>query len=613
MHNLKTTFIATAALISASVLPLTTWAEEVKPTHAIAMHGTPKYGPDFKHFDYVNPDAPKGGTIKYAGFGSFDSFNGFISKGESVDGIGNIYDSLMSSSADEAFTEYGVLAESVEVPEDRSWITFHLRPEAKWHDGQPITAEDVKWTFETLTTKGAPSYKFYYADVETVEVLSQRSVKFTFSTNQNRELPLILGQLAILPKHYWEGRDFTKTTLEPPLGSGPYKIDRFETGRSITYQRVEDYWGRDLPVNVGQNNFGEIRYEYFRDGNIQVEALKGGAFDFRSENISKTWATAYDIPEVANGLMVKESIDHQRPQGMQAFIFNTRRDMFKDPRVRQALGYAFDFEWANKNLFYGQYTRTRSFFDNSELAATGLPSAEELRVLEPYRGQVPEQVFTTEYHPPATKGDGRIRNNLKEADRLLKEAGWVIQGKERVHKDTGQKLDMEIILVQPTFERIVLPFAKTLERLGVTLRVRTVDPSQYIERIRNFDFDMMVSSWGQSLSPGNEQLGFWGSEAANTPGSRNLIGIQDPVIDELIAQIIAAPTREDLITRVRAMDRVLQWSHYVIAHWHIPYDRLIYWNKFSHPDVMPMRGAQIGAWWYDEAKAAKLAAAKGQE
>lgn len=613
MFSLKSALFTATTVLGAVMLPAITMAQEVKPAHGIAMHGTPKYGPDFKHFDYVNPNAPKGGTIKFGGFGSYDSFNGFISKGETVDGIGNIYDTLTTSSADEAFSQYGVLAESIEVPEDRSWVTFHLRPEAKWHDGKPITAQDVKWTFETLTTKGAPSYKFYYADVAKVEVLSERSVKFTFSTNENRELPLILGQLAILPKHYWQARDFSKTTLEPPLGSGPYKIGKFDTGRSISYERVENYWGQNVPANIGHNNFDEMRYEYFRDGQIQVEALKGGAIDFRVELISKTWATAYAIPEVENGQLVKEVVNHQRPQGMQAFIYNTRREMFKDTRVRKALGYAFDFEWTNKNLFYSLYTRDRSFFDNSELAATGLPSADELKILEPYRGRIPDEVFTAEYNPPATKGNGRIRANLKVADKLLKDAGWEIQGKDRINTKTGEKLHFEIILVQPTFERVVLPFAKTLERLGIKLRVRTIDAAQYIERIRNFDYDMMVFSWGQSMSPGNEQLNFWGSAAADTSGSRNLIGIKDPVVDELIAKIISAHSREDLVTRVRALDRVLQNGHYVIPHWHTPYDRLVYWNKFSQPEITPMRGAQVGTWWYDQAKATKLAAARGKK
>jgi len=613
MSRLLSVFWPIAAILGTAFFSPHSHAAGTNPVHAIAMHGSPKYGPDFKNFDYVNPNAPKGGTVRYGSMGSFDSFNGFISKGETADGLSNIYDSLLTSSADEAFSAYGLLAQSIEMPDDRSWVIFHLRPEARWQDGQPVTAEDVKWTFETLTSKGAPAFRFYYADVEKVEILDPLSVKFSFKTNENRELPLIIGQMSILPKHYWENRDFSKTTLEPPLGSGPYKIGKFTTGRSISYTQVADYWGRNLPVNVGRNNFATLRYEYFRDGSITVEALKGGAIDFRAENNSKIWATAYDIEAVKNGLLVKETVGHQRPQGMQGFAFNIRKPMFKDPRVRQALGYAFDFEWSNKNLFYGQYTRTRSYFDNSELAATGLPSADELKILEPYRDQLPEQVFTAEYNPPATKGDGRIRNNLKEADRLLKEAGWVIKGKQRVNTATGEALEFEILLVQPALERIVLPFSKNLQRLGVAMRVRTVDPAQYIERRRRFDFDMMTISVGQSMSPGNEQRGYWSSDAADTEGSSNLIGIKSPVVDALVEKLIVAPTREDLVTRVRALDRVLVWGNYLVPNFHISYDRLIYWNKFSRPKTVPMQGTQIDTWWYDDAKASALATAQGKK
>jgi len=610
MSRLKSGLLSAFAACVIALTCASAPAQAVERTHAIAMHGQPKYGPDFKHFDYVNPDAPKGGMIRFGSQGSFDSFNGFISKGEAADGIGSIYDSLLTSSLDEPFSEYGLLAESMEIPEDRSWITFHLRAQAKWHDGQPITAEDVKWTFETLIEKGDPSFRFYYADVAKVDVLDERTVKFTFSNNENRELPLILGQMAILPKHYWEKRDFAQTTLEPPLGSGSYKIKSFEPGRTIVYERVDDYWGRDLPVNIGQSNFGEIRYEYFRDGAVVVEALKGGAIDWRLENNSKIWATGYDMPEVKSGMLMKENIGHENPQGMQGFVYNIRRDVFKDPRVREALAYAMDFEWSNKNLFYGQYTRSRSYFDNSELAATGLPSAEEVKLLEPLRDQIPTRTFTEEYNPPATKGDGRIRSNLRKADQLLKDAGWEIQGKTRVNKTTGQALAFEVLLIQPAFERITLPFTKNLERLGVQASVRTIDTAQYIERLRSFDFDMIVGSWGQSQSPGNEQRGYWGSDAAASDGSRNWIGIANPAIDQLIEKIINAPDRDALVTRVRALDRVLQWGHYVVPHWHIPYDRIVYWNKFSRPKVTPMKGTSSSLWWFDEAKAAKFAAAR---
>ncbi|MBF0249776.1 MAG: ABC transporter substrate-binding protein [Alphaproteobacteria bacterium] len=588
-------------------------AGDAPSRHGLAMHGTVKYGPDFKHFDYVNPDAPKGGTIRYGAEASFDSLNGFIAKGESAAGLGMLYDSLLASSADEPFSAYGLLAERFEMPDDRSWVTFHLRPEARWHDGKPVTAEDVKWTFETLTTKGDPSYRFYYADVDRVEVVDERTVTFVFKPTENRELPLIVGQMSILPKHYWDGRDFERTTLEPPLGSGAYRIATFEAGQFIEYERVGDYWGRGVPVNVGMNNFARIRYDYFRDANVLVEGFKGGVIDFRAENNSKIWATGYDMPEIERGMLKKETIGHQRPQGMQGYVFNTRRDQFNDPRVRQALAHAFDFEWSNKNLFYGQYTRSRSYFDNSELAATGLPSAAELEILEPYRGRVPDDVFTKAYAPPATDGDGRIRANLKIADDLLKAAGWTIKGKDRVNETTGQTLAFEILLVSPAFERITLPYVKNLERLGVQARVRTIDSAQYIERVRTFDFDMLVTSWGQSLSPGNEQRNFWGSSSAVEPGGRNYAGIRDAVVDELVEKVISAPDREALVNRVRALDRVLQWGHYVVPHWHIPYDRVIYWNKFSRPETVPMQGAQIGAWWYDETKAQALAKARGKE
>lgn len=595
------------AAILFTALVVLAWTDPLmaQPRHGLAMHGAPKYGANFKHFDYVNPDAPKGGKVKLAATGSFDNLNGFIIKGEAAVGLGRLYDTLMVGSADEAFTQYGLLAQSIETPEDRSWVQFVLRKEARWHDGKPVTADDVIWTFNTLIEKGTPSYRYYYADVTRAEKIDERTVRFTFKNGENRELPLIMGQLVVLPKHYWQDKDFTKTTLEPPLGSGPYRIESLEAGRDITYRRVKNYWGRDLPVNVGQDNFDVITYDYYRDATVQVEAFKAGAFDFRSENISKVWATSYDIPAVKKGLIKKIEVKHNRTAGIQGFVYNLRRDLFKNPKLRQALAYAFDFPWSNRNLFYSQYTRTRSYFDNSELAATGLPGADELEILEPYRGRIPDEVFTTPYQPPTTKGDGRIRSNLRIGDRLLKEAGWVIKDGVRVNAQSGQVLEFEILLVSPAFERIVLPFAKNLERLGVKASVRTVDSAQYLRRLETFDYDMLTFIWGQSQSPGNEQLGYWGSNAAAQNGSRNYIGVSDPVVDELIAKVIAAPDRKDLVTRTRALDRVLQWGHYLIPHWHLDYDRLIFWNKFQRPDITPTSGAQFNTWWVnpDAAKA----------
>lgn len=609
------TIIITLILMALGPAPAWAAEDDIYVGHGLAMHGDLKYGPDFKHFDYVNPDAPKGGTVKHATPATtFDSFNPFIVKGNPAVGIGSIYDTLMLDSADEPFSQYGLLAETVQTPKDRSWVEFTLRAEARWHDGKPVTVEDVIWTFETLREKGRPFYRFYYGSVSRVEKTGERSVRFTFTPGDNRELPLILGQFAVQPKHYWEGRDFDKTTLEPPLGSGPYRIEGFEPGRQVSYRRIADYWGKDLPVNVGRDNFDRIRFDYYRDATVVIEAFKAGEFDFRAENSSKAWATAYNLEGVTQGVIRKEEIAHDRPAGMQGFAFNTRRAIFADPKVRQALAYAFDFEWSNKTLFYGQYTRTRSYFDNSELAARGLPEGEELAILQRYRGRIPDEVFTTEYVPPETDGSGNVRANLRAAVQLLEEAGWRIdkQTRKLAHSETGEVMDFEILLTSPLFERVVLPMARNLERLGIEVRVRTVDTAQNQRRLDTYDFDMVVASWGQSLSPGNEQRNFWGSGAADQPGSLNLMGIKDPVIDELIELVIAAPDRAGLVARVRALDRVLQWGHWVIPHFHTTYDRWIYWDKFGRPEVTPTRGAQFDTWWIDPEKARTLDARKAK-
>ncbi len=597
------TFVLAAAMALAGAAQ----AADAQKGHALAMHGEPKYPADYKHFDYVNPLAPKGGEVKLAATGTFDSFNAFIIKGNPAAGLGLIYDSLLSGSADEAFTEYGLLAETVETDAARSYVTFTLRKDAYWHDGKPITADDVIWTFNTLYEKGAPFYRFYYGSVAKAEKLDARTVKFTFKPGENRELPLILGQLTVLPKHYWEGRDFEATTQEPPLGSGPYKIDSFEPGRHITYRRNPEYWGAKHPVNVGLYNFDTIRYDYYRDATVQIEAFKGGEFDYRAENSSKAWATSYNIPEVEAGVIVKEELRHERASGMQGFVFNTRRPKFQDPKVRQALSYVFDFEWSNTNLFYGQYSRTRSYFDNSELAARGLPQDEELEILERFRDRIPEEVFTTEFSPPTTDGSGRNRANLKTAVTLLREAGWEIRDKKLTNVETGEAMAFEILLVSPLFERIVNPMAKSLKRIGVDVSVRTVDAAQYRRRLDTFDFDVVTTVWGQSLSPGNEQRDFWSSDAAGREGSRNLAGIQDPVIDELIELVIAAPDRESLVQRVRALDRVLQWGFWAIPQFHSKVDRVIYWDKFDHPEQTPTTGTSLMRWWIDKGRESTLA------
>jgi microcin C transport system substrate-binding protein len=578
----------------------------VEPRHGASMFGELKYGPGFSHFAYTNPDAPKGGSMTLSAIGGFDNLNPFILKGTVAGGASLVFDTLTTQSLDEPFSEYGLLAESVQIPDDRSWVAFTLRENARWHDGKPVTVEDVIWTVDTLKTKGHPFYRAYYANIARAEKVGERTVKMIFEGETNRELPLIAGQMPVLPKHYYETHEFEKTTLEPPLGSGPYRIKTVDPGRRIVYERVPDYWGKDLPVNQGRYNVDEIAYEYFRDGNVALEAFKAGVYDVRIENNSKLWATAYSGDLFDSGAIKKETIPHESGTGMQGFVFNTRRDMFKDPKVRRALAHAFDFEWTNENLFYGQYDRTESYFSNTELAAKGLPSKAELKLLEPYRDQLPEKVFTKEYHPPSTSDGTTLRDNLRTALELLREAGYVVEDGRMVNEETGRPLAFEILLADPTFERIIGPFAKNLERLGVDVTIRTVDSAQYQNRLDQFDFDMTVSTWGQSLSPGNEQRDFWSSEAAEIPGSRNLAGIEDPVVDALINKIIHAPTREDLVTATRALDRVLLSGHYVIPHWHIRSTRIAYWNKFMRPETSPKYGLDLFSWWVDPMKVAGI-------
>lgn len=577
------------------------------PEHAMALHGEPKYGPDFQHFDYVNPQAPKGGELKMANVAAstFDSLHPFILRGTAAEGIGLIYDTLTERSLDEAFTEYGLIAESMEVADDDGSVRFNLREDARFHDGEPVTAEDVAWTFRALREDGHPQYRAYYQDVDRVEVVDDHTVVFHFANPGNAELPMILGQLPVLPEHYWADRDFSATTLEPPLGSGPYRVAEVDQGRRVVYERVDDYWAEDLPVKAGRHNIDRISYDYYRDGTVALQALKAGEYDLRQENVSRNWATAYDIPAVEAGLLQLEEIPHDRPAGMQGFFFNTRREIFADPRVREALAYAFDFEWTNENLFYGAYERTRSFFENSELAATGLPSEAELEVLEPYRGQLPERVFTEAYEPPSTE-NGSLRRNLRRALTLLNEAGWQVEDGVLTNTETGRPMAFEILLVSPSFERVVLPFKRNLERLGIEVTVRTVDPTQYQNRMDEFDFDMTVHVAPQSLSPGNEQRDFWSCEAADVSGSRNVAGLCDPVVDELIQKIIDAPNREALVTRARALDRVLQWKFIAIPNWYIDRFRVAYWDRFGRPPENPPYGLALDTWWVDPERSARV-------
>jgi len=585
-------------------------ASDAAPAHGLSMYGDLAYPPGFTHFKYANPDAPKGGVLRQAAIGTFDSFNPYIAKGSPAAGIGLIYDSLLTDSKDEPFSRYGLLAESVELPSDRSWVAFTLRKAARWHDGQPVTVDDVIWSFHTLVEQGSPLFRMYWAGVDKVEQAGDRRVKFSFKPGDNRELPLILGQLPVLPKHYWEKRNFDQTTLDPPLGSGPYEIESFEPGRFVSYRRRADYWGADLPVNRGHYNFDTFRFDYYRDMDVAVEALKADAYDIRLENISLKWATAY-VPDVSEGRLRKELVPNQRDYGTQGFGFNLRRPLFQDRRVREALGYAFDFEWTNKNLMFGQYERIRSYFENCELAARGLPSPAELEILEPLRGRIPDEVFTTEYQPPRTDGSGKIRANLRRATELLAAAGWKVSDGKLQNVSSGEPMRFEILLSSPAMERITLPFTKNLERLGIDVSVRTPDTAQYRERMDTFDFDMTVIRIGESNSPGNEQRDLWSSASAKQEGSQNAMGIASPAIDELIELVIAAKTREDLVTRVRALDRVLLWDFYMIPHFYIAADRLIYWDRFGRPEIVPSEGLAIETWWYDAAKARRLEAARG--
>ncbi|MGE4279367.1 MAG: extracellular solute-binding protein [Magnetospirillum sp.] len=573
-----------------------------QPQHGMAMHGDLKYPAGFSHFDYVNPHAPKGGELRLADMGPFDSLNPFITKGQSPDGISLPFETLMDSAADEPFSEYGLIAETIETPPDRSWVIFSLRPQARWHDGKQITADDVIFSLDILRSKGAPHYRFYYAGVDHTEKLGERRVKFVFKPGDNRELPLILGQLPVLPKHYWQDKTFDETTLVPPLGSGPYRIGKFEPGRTITYERVKDYWGKDLPTQKGRYNFDTIRYDVYRDSTVALEALKAGEYDLRVENESKKWATAYaDWPALKNGQAQLREFRDGMPSGMQSFAFNLRRDLFADIRVRQALALAFDFEWANRNLFYGQYARTNSYFDHSELASQGLPDAAELKLLEPLRDQVPPQVFSEQFRSPVTDSALGIRPNLRQAMALLEQAGWDVVNGKLVDKQ-GQPFRFEILLNSPAFERIALPFTRNLARLGIDASVRTVDPTQYVNRVRAFDFDMIVASWGQSLSPGNEQSLYWTSDAADQNGSRNFGGIKNKAVDRLVEQVIAAPDRASLVAASRALDRVLLWNWYVIPQWHSPTTRVALWDKFGQPDKVPLQGWQMFALWAKSAE-----------
>ncbi len=590
-------------------------AQQGEWRHALSLMGEPKYPADFKRFDYVNPAAPKAGTARLARQGAFDNFNPVVAgvKGQIEAGVGLVYEQLTEQSLDEVSTAYGLLAEAMRHPPDFSSVTYRLRAEARWHDGKPVTPEDVVFSFETYKAV-SPNAAFYYQHVLKAEKTGDREVTFTFDQAGNRELPQIVGQLTILPRHWWEGtgpdgrkRDVRQTTLEPPLGSGPYRLKAFDAQRSASYERVKDYWGKDLPVQVGTNNFDEVRFEYFRDSTVLVEAFKGDQYDFRVENSAKNWATAYDFPAVKDGRVVREEFAERATGRMQGFAFNLRRAKFQDARVRRAFNFAFDFEEMNKQIFFGSYQRIDSYFEGTELASSGLPEGKEKDILESVRDKIPAEVFTTVYTNPVGGNPTAVRENLREADRLLKEAGWEIRNGKRVNAKTGEALTVEFLGFDPSTERYVLFYKPSLERLGIGVSLRVVDPSQYENRIRDFDFDVTTEVWPQSLSPGNEQREFWGSRAAELPGSRNVLGLRDPGVDALVDRIVFARDRDELIAATKALDRVLLAHHLVVPQWTYNFTRTVRWNRFGHPDPMP-RYASPGfptIWWWDAEKAAR--------
>ena len=569
------------------------------PQHGIIMHGTPKYEADFFAFDYVNPEAPKKGTLSQGAIGMFDTFNPYVINGIAPAGVGLMHDTLMKQSLDEPFSLYGLIARTIDVPDDRSWVAFEINPDATFSDGSKITPADVIFSFEILRDKGLPTYRYYYGDVDKVYQEGDNRVVFKFNEGvNNRELPLILGELPILSKSYWQDRDFTKTSLDIPVVSGAYVVDSFDPAKFIEYRLNPNYWAMDLNVNRGQNNFEKIKYDYYRDATVMSEAFKAGAIDIRQENEAKKWAALKNEPAILEGRLKQKEFAHQLPSGMQGFVFNLRRPIFADAKVREALSYAFDFSWANQNLFHGLYKRTTSYFDNSYLKSPPLPTPDELKLLAPYRAELPQDLFNTAFMVPSNDS-GKMRHNLKTALDLLAQSGWTVQNGV-LQNALGDLFEFEILLDAPSapmWERVLLPFVGQLKRLGIKARIATVDVIQYKNRLDAFDYDMIVSVWGQSLSPGNEQRYYWGSEAADSKGSMNYAGVKDPVIDALIDKVISATTAEELTTATHALDRVLLWSYLVVPHWHTPVLRYVYWDKFEMPKGIPMKGISPLTWW----------------
>jgi microcin C transport system substrate-binding protein len=598
---------AGAALVVLALATGSASASEAK--HGLSAFGDLAYPPDFTHFAYANPDAPKGGTFSLIGWGgvtTFNSLNNYILKGDAAQGLELLFDTLMTRAADEPDAVYGLVAKNAAVADDGMSVTFNLRPEARFSDGSPLTADDVVFSFEALKEKGHPLYHQMLRDVVKAEALDPHTVRYTFQGDLVRDLPLTVAELPIFSKTYYSTRKFDETTLDPPLGSGPYVVDSLAQGRTITYRRNPDYWAKDLPVNKGRWNFDKIRFEYFRDRTAGMEAFKAGTYDFREEFTSKVWATEYDFPAIRDGRVKKEVLPDETPSGTQGFFINTRRDTFKDKRVREALDLAFDFEWTNRNMFYGLYDRTQSFFENSPMKAEGEPSQAERALLDNLGVKVPKEVYGPAYVPPVSDGSGQDRALFQKAGKLLDEAGWTVKNGVRVN-DKGEPLKIEMLMFEPVMERIVAPYVKNLKLLGIDARIRNVDPAQYQQRLKNFDFDVTTQRYSMRNTPGVELRSYFGSQAADVDGSLNLAGIEDPAVDALIERVVAAKTREDMTTAARALDRVLRAGHYWVPHWYKGSNTIAYWDKFSRPETKPKydRGI-LDTWWFDKAKAAAL-------
>ena len=612
--------LATSAAVSFASLTLTVSAADAPACrHAVSLIGAPKMPADFKNFDWVNPDAPKGGTLRQFAEGTFDTLNPFSDKGVKAQGLGLVFDGLMASSPDEPSTAYGLIAECVSYPEDFSSATFKLRPEAKFHDGTPITPEDVVFSFDEVK-KVNSAYAFYYKNVTKAEKTGDHEVTFSFDMKGNRELPMIVSEISVMPQHYWQGkaadgepRGLDKTTVEPPVGSGAYKIKSVDTSRKITYERVADYWAKDLPVMRGQYNFDTIEYTYYRDRTPAFEDFKAGRIDLWVENQAGAWATKYDFEALQKGFVKKEALPVKRVAPMQAFVFNLRRKQFQDPKVRQAFNLLFNFEEANKKLFYDLYVRVGSFFENSELQSKGLPDGRELEILNEIKNEVPPEVFTTEWHNPFNKEQGDFRKQQQAAMKLLNAAGWTL-GPDRVLKNAaGEPFVVEFLIDGDTFQRIILPYVQDLGVLGIKASVRVVDSAQYKQREDKRDFDIVVDNFAQSLSPGNEQRQYWGSAAADKNASRNTAGIKNPAIDKLVDKIVSAKDRTELVAATKALDRVLLWNFYVVPHWHYPYERIASWDIFGRPEMLPSQtSAPMQIWWIDPAKSKTVEAARAK-